>query len=252
MDAKTSFFSRINESLQSEGKGPDGLTTDTPDEDFDFEITESGRTEMGKYAGEADDDTFDGMEFSISTTTGRVNTDRSMNTIGTIGTIDTENTIEPAGPEFMDITTSTRSGDSKSQQENEKSESQTTTGPQTAASPGESFQLLLPLPEHLERQKSAPRAIPQGQAAQPQQSALGAPPSQANSAGSSGSAFLNHILNSTATTFSNTHISHTPPTHISTSYESSHFGKRARSGVRTWIFLFFTVVRIVFLPAFAF
>jgi hypothetical protein len=26
-------------------------------------------------------------------------------------------------------------------------------------------------------------------------------------------------------------MSHTPPTHISTSYEASHFGKRPRSGV---------------------
>mmetsp|Transcript_123897 Transcript_123897/g.185191 ORF Transcript_123897/g.185191 Transcript_123897/m.185191 type:complete len:617 (+) Transcript_123897:470-2320(+) len=229
MDAKTSFFSRINANLGREERSADGMTTDTPDEDFDFEITESGRTTIGKSAAGVDDD-FDGMEFSISNTTGRVNTDRSMNTIGTIGTIDTENSIEPAGSEFMDVTASTRHADAAAEEESDRSDSQPAPHSQTTASPEHSFQPLLPLPEHLERRKSAPRAIPQGQSAQPPQSALGAPLSQPSSAGSSGSAFLNNILNSAATTFNNTHISHTPPTHISTSYEASHFGKRQRSG----------------------
>lgn len=82
-------------------------------------------------------------------------------------------------------------------------------------------------------QRSAPRAIPRASAPQQvvpaaQQTALG---SQPNSAGSSGSAFLNNILNPSASTFNNTQMSHTPPNDVSTSYEVSHFGKRQRSGV---------------------
>jgi len=56
------------------------------------------------------------------------------------------------------------------------------------------------------------------------------PSSQASSQGSSGSAFLSSVLNPTATTFGNSHLSHTPPTALGTSYEASHFGKRARAG----------------------
>ena len=78
------------------------------------------------------------------------------------------------------------------------------------------------------QQRSAPQAIPTKVLPGHQQTAaVGSRPS---SAGSTGSAFLNHILNP-AGTFNGTHMSHTPPTHISTSYEVSHFGKRPRSGV---------------------
>ncbi|CAJ1970390.1 unnamed protein product [Cylindrotheca closterium] len=79
----------------------------------------------------------------------------------------------------------------------------------------------------LQPQRSAPRAIPDSTKKSidhPQTSG-----SRPSSAGSTGSAFLNNILNP-ASTFNNTHLSHTPPTHISTSYEVSHFGKRPRSG----------------------
>lgn len=58
-----------------------------------------------------------------------------------------------------------------------------------------------------------------------------APPSQPSSVGSSGSTFLNNIMTPSATTFNNTQISHTPPTHLATSYEASHFGKRRRADV---------------------
>ena len=125
MDAKThaksSFFSRINANLGREDTGlADGLASGTTDVDIDFEITESGRTTIGRNVGGPEDETFDDMEFSITNTTGRVNTDRSMNTVGTIGTIETENTIEPAGHEFMDIATSTRSAQSTAQQGNDR------------------------------------------------------------------------------------------------------------------------------------
>jgi hypothetical protein len=64
------------------------------------------------------------------------------------------------------------------------------------------------------------------------------PQSQPSSHGSSGSAFLSSMLNPSGSAFGhnsiNSHqlsmLSHTPPTALGTSYEASHFGKRARSG----------------------
>jgi len=54
--------------------------------------------------------------------------------------------------------------------------------------------------------------------------------SQPSSHGSSGSAFLSSVLNTTHTASTGLLLSHTPPTTLGTSYETSHFGKRARSG----------------------
>jgi len=70
------------------------------------------------------------------------------------------------------------------------------------------------------------RSIPVPQP--PQSSLLQPTQSQASSQASSGSAFLSSVLNPTASTFGNTQLSHTPP--VASSYEVSHFGKRARSG----------------------
>ena len=81
-----------------------------------------------------------------------------------------------------------------------------------------------PPPRHDHYTRSSPRAIPS------KKPSVEAPP-QAGSAGSTGSNFMNNILNSTGGTFNNTQMSHTPPTQASTSYEASHFGKRQRSGV---------------------
>jgi hypothetical protein len=78
--------------------------------------------------------------------------------------------------------------------------------------------------------RSDTRAIPISTTFIPHQQLTMGATSQASSAGSTGSAFLNNILNP-ASTFNNAHLSHTPPTQVSTSYEVSHFGKRARSGV---------------------
>ncbi len=52
-----------------------------------------------------------------------------------------------------------------------------------------------------------------------------------NSAGSTGSSFLSGIFNPVGSTVGGLQLSHTPPTLLSTSYESAHFGKRLRSGV---------------------
>jgi hypothetical protein len=73
--------------------------------------------------------------------------------------------------------------------------------------------------------KPRPIPVPKGQLKQSGMQSQ----SQASSQGSSGSAFLSSVLNPTASTFNNTQLSHTPPT-FGTSYEASHFGKRARSG----------------------
>ena len=184
-------------------------TLEASDFDIDFGVTESGRTMiLGKY----DDGTFDDMEFSI-TNSGRTTemgnvtmSERTMDTVGTIGTIG-DSTIGSVSSSILDST--------RSVPEN------------TQSAVGNTHSMLSNAATH----RSAPRAIPKptGTPNPPQQpSSL---PSQPNSAGSSGSAFLSNILNPTASTFNNTQLSHTPPTHISTSYEASHFGKRARSGV---------------------
>ena len=193
------------------------------DFDIDFGVTESGRTMvLGKYAG--DDGTFDDMEFSITpTTAGNVQSERSMGTIGTIGTIG-DSTVGSISSSIMD---STRSAAIKEEEQSLQTQSH---GQNATSGDQQTFQPLVPLPEHNQRQRSAPRAIPSSDS-QTTPSALGHPQSQASSAGSSGSAFLNNILNPAGATFNNTQMSHTPPTHISTSYEASHFGKRARSGV---------------------
>lgn len=91
---------------------------------------------------------------------------------------------------------------------------------------------LLPLPEHSERERSAPRAIPNAKAASAHnQSMAPPPPSLPSSAGSTASTFLNNLMDPAASTFNRTQFSHTPPNQVATSYEASHFGKRARSGV---------------------
>lgn len=59
------------------------------------------------------------------------------------------------------------------------------------------------------------------------------PQSAGSSHGSTGSGFLSSVLNPAGSTFHNNNysmLSHTPPTALGTSYEASHFGKRARSG----------------------
>lgn len=231
MDARSKFFARMDASLESERLKMDEPSLDGADIDFDF--TESGRTMVsGKYAG-GDDSTLDDMDFSIigsSRTLG--NTERSMATIGTIGTIDTETSIGTVSSNMMDTAYSNRSTDSKSNPK-KKTASQQWEAPENSGSHQQSFPALVPLPEHPQRQRSAPRAIPraQQQVVPPQQPALGPPSSLPSSAGSSGSAFLNSLLDPAASSFNHAHMSHTPPTHISTSYEASHFGKRARSGV---------------------
>lgn len=91
---------------------------------------------------------------------------------------------------------------------------------------------LLPFPEHTTSHKSAPRAIPNAQTSAAQNQTMAPPPSsQPSSAGSTASAFLNNLMDPAASTFNSTQYSHTPPNQVSTSYEVSHFGKRARSGV---------------------
>ena len=102
----------------------------------------------------------------------------------------------------------------------------------------EAFQSLLPLPEHPTRQRSAPRAIPISKppsSVAQTQFTTGHSASQPSSAGSTASTFLNNLLDPAASTFTGTQISHTPPDQIATSYEVSHFGKRARSGVSTFV-----------------
>jgi hypothetical protein len=77
------------------------------------------------------------------------------------------------------------------------------------------------VPDRIQSQSRSPaKAIPK-QPSLPVGSSLSHPD---NSGGSTGSSFLSGLFNPAQ-------LSHTPPTLCSTSYESSHFGKRLRSGV---------------------
>jgi len=219
MDAKAKFFARMDASFQAEGKMMEEPALEAEDFDIDFGVSESGRTMvLEKYGG--DDSTLGDMDFSM-TNSGRLTvemantpvvSERSMGTIGTIG----DSTI---GSISSSILNSTRSVPTNKEEEHVPPQNSTSTAQQP-------FQPLVPLPERPQRQRSAPRAIPK---AAPQVAQSG-PPSQSGSAGSTGSAFLDKILNPAASTFNNAQMSHTPPTHVATSYEASHFGKRARSG----------------------
>lgn len=237
MDARARFFARMEDEhkYQDDYDGMSGL-------EVDFRVTESGRTTLNND----DDDTLDGMDFSmLGSARALGNTDRSMQTVNTIDTNYTEGTIGTATSSILD----SRSTDKPSDRSGESSTPDEKLAPMGTRSSSkknqhadreqkqpqqqqQGFQPLLPLPEHATRQRSAPRAIPKAAASQTSQALnLGPSASQPSSAGSTASTFLNNLLDPAATTFNNTHMSHTPPNQISTSYEASHFGKRARSGV---------------------
>eukprot|EP00526_Cylindrotheca_closterium_P006501 CAMPEP_0113620644 /NCGR_PEP_ID=MMETSP0017_2-20120614/10526_1 /TAXON_ID=2856 /ORGANISM="Cylindrotheca closterium" /LENGTH=585 /DNA_ID=CAMNT_0000530325 /DNA_START=41 /DNA_END=1798 /DNA_ORIENTATION=- /assembly_acc=CAM_ASM_000147 len=167
---------------------------DNIDFDIDFDVNEAGRSiALGKYDS-INESQFDTMNFGQK---GTIRVDNEMN----LGNF-TPTTI---GESRLKHTT----------------DHQSTSRSEYQAQP--SFSLS----GQLESQRSAPRSIPvstKQSVDHPQTSG-----SRPSSAGSTGTAFLNNILNP-ASTFNSTHLSHTPPTHVSTSYEVSHFGKRPRSG----------------------
>ena len=238
MDARAKFFARMEANLEAERSSWPGKDdpSESSDVDLDFSMTESGRTvaqvvvSAGKYAGvfERDEESSDGMDFSI-TSSGRTvehwNQHLSERSAGVISimTIEESGEDNDGNADNLSTASSARSPPKEAPQQPQQEQPQ-------------QFQPLLPLPEHPQKQKSQPRAIPTSTQVVPP-SILGAPPSsQPSSVGSSGSAFFNNLLSPAASTFNNTQLSHTPPNHIATSYEASHFGKRARSGVRAALY----------------
>lgn len=195
------------------------------DDDFRVTVTESGQTAV--HNSDASDP-LDDMDFSI------LASGRTMETID-----------RPAGKSdrlgLRESSSKDASSDLDSQSHIKKNQSIDQRQRQQHQS--ESFQPLLPLPDHPTRPRSAPRAIPNSKPptaqTQTQGTTVDPPASRPSSAGSTASAFLNNLLDPAASTFNNTQISHTPPNQIATSYEASHFGKRARSGVSTSTGVFF-------------
>lgn len=82
--------------------------------------------------------------------------------------------------------------------------------------------LMSSLPEH-----QAQQAIPQQQ--QQQQVVANPHRTRSRSRGDSTASFLNGLYPTQQP------ISHTPPTHMGTSYENNHFGKRMRAGVSLYV-----------------
>lgn len=212
MDARAPLFARMegDRKLHDDYEG----INDMSDVDFGFTLNESGR---GVFEPSDDDDTLDGLDFTaLSPGHGR-----PLDTADGTGRADSTRSAMLDGQ--------STSGFSKDRSFSLDSQSSNITS-QSPERKQQSFQPLLPLPEHPTIQRSAPRAIPKAPQSHNQPVMSTHPSSQPSSAGSTASAFLNNLLDPAATTFNNTHMSHTPPNHIATSYEASHFGKRARSG----------------------
>lgn len=209
MDARAHPFS----TMEAERKFHDDFDID---DDFRVTVTESGQTAV--HNSDASDP-LDDMDFSI------LASGRTMETID-----------RPAGKSDRLGLRESSSKDASSDLDSQShmKTNQSIDQRQRQQHQSESFQPLLPLPDHPTRPRSAPRAIPNSKPPtaqiQTQGTTVGPPASQPSSAGSTASAFLNNLLDPAASTFNNTQISHTPPNQIATSYEASHFGKRARSG----------------------
>lgn len=168
---------------------------DNIDLDIDFDVNEAGRSiALGKYDS-INESQFDTMNFGQK---GNIRIDNDLN----LGNFTPASIGEPFPKHTNDDQSTSRS----------------------EYSAKSSFSLS----SQLQSQRSEPRAIPTST-----MQSIDYPPSSGSrpsSTGSTGTAFLNNILNP-ASTFNSTHLSHTPPTQVSTSYEVSHFGKRPRSGV---------------------
>lgn len=222
MDAKAEFFARMEAEHQKQGT----RSNDPRASGVDFAVTSSGRTTLRDGATDTD---LDGMDFSVLTS-GRsiMNTDRSAMTVGTIDTNFTAESLTSVSPEMLEDMADT-SAFSRNQQPttNSSLNLKEHSGRVPSNQQPPPFHQLLPLPEHPTRERSAPLAIPPSHVPVTQNLAV----SQPSSAGSTASGFLNSLIDPAASTFNSTHISHTPPTHMASSYEASHFGKRARSGV---------------------
>lgn len=230
MDTKEHLFARMETERKFSGDF---------DIDVDFHLSESGQA-SDEHAD--DSDNLDDMDFSMLVSGRNLgNTDRSMATGN--DTPDTNFADETSG--FVDSSTinsrstgkqSDRSREASSNVDSQSNNKIQSTDQKRHHHQQQQQQSFQPLPDHATRQRSAPRAIPNSKpsAAQTQQStSAGFLASQPSSAGSTASAFLNNLLDPAASTFNMTHFSHTPPNQIATSYEASHFGKRARSGVST-------------------
>ncbi len=221
MDARAQFCART----EGDRKFHDDYDGMNDMSDVDIGITENGQVAF-EHSDDDDDDSLDGLNFSVPANDRTLgSTEQSIATTDTIDTSYTDGAMVSVGSDSHSVNKASKD---RSSSMDSKSSNRTTQSPDRKQ---QSFQSLLPMPEHPTRQRSAPRAIPKPPQSQNQPFMSAHPASQPSSAGSTASTFLNNLLDPAASTFNNSFMSHTPPTHIATSYEASHFGKRARSGV---------------------
>jgi hypothetical protein len=248
MDPRATFFARMDNRLEDE-------QSENSDFDVDFSITESGRTITHSLAGkQVDKFNLDDMDFSV-TSSGRtieymnLNSERSANWFSerSAGSGGSSGNIKIGDSTVKDTNTPSMSLDFASNIQSDQSSAPTAPAPDS--SPQQTYSsrehALPQFPsqrikteeqqyqqEEQQQQRSAPVTIPKARQVVPSPAQPPSPQPQSNSAGSTGSSFLTTIMNQGAgSTFNHPLLSHTPPTHAATSYEASHFGKRARSGV---------------------
>ena len=214
-DAKAQFFARMNNDLATEGSersnGPNNV-------DIDFSFTESGRT-VAHMITDTNRSTDDIMDFDLTQSARSIaaGTDTSGSLAAGLSESERDELVKMFGSSNSGI-----DGLLSSATKPTGSFSKTTT--KSIPVPRVSDQNL--------QQTSSLLSQSGGQNSNPG-SLLPSHQQGASSYGSSNSAFLSSVLNPQGSTSSfspglQTPLSHTPP--AASSYEISHFGKRARSG----------------------
>ena len=220
-DAKARFFARMNNDFEDSERS----NNDPGNIDIDFSFTESGRTvaHMITDTGRSTDDM---MDFSVTQSTRSTMTtgDGGNNPVGAGGFTESERDelVKMFGPGSNGMDGLLAPPSSSSRGTNGVSTSTTTTR-------------SIPVPRVSNQNQQHPTNPLLSQNGQAANTSTLLPSHQpgGSSYGSSNSAFLSSVLNPQGSTPSyntglQTPLSHTPP--AASSYEASHFGKRARSG----------------------
>jgi hypothetical protein len=226
MDAKQRFFDTMEKEMV------DAIADSSRSEDhlgLDFSVTESGRT-VAHMIGE----TSSGRNYSVGQLDGEDDDDEDM---------DMEFSVASSGQgHLMGLTEAdqdemVKSFANSNNNTNAKSRDATSNDAEHPGAPSRDSGKA-PLYNTVSSARSIPVPAP-NKNYPPLMQQHQQPQSQGSSQGSSGSAFLSSVLNPTGSTFAGNYmnsqqqhqlLSHTPPTALGTSYEASHFGKRARSG----------------------
>jgi hypothetical protein len=241
--ARTRFIARMERER--------ALAEEEEENDIEFSITESGRTVTHTMEDSMRNAT-EGMEFTIGDSTRTsascmlTETEREdlIDTLQSTRTADISMLTDTEREDLIDTLQSTRTADTSMLTETEREDLMETLNSSRTVdicmlTDTEREDLIETLQDddeaatvhhsgkshvyHTTAAQPRPIPLPKGQLA-----SILPPQPQASSYGSSGSTFLSSVLNPIASTFGNI-TRHTPPT-LGSSYEASHFGKRARSG----------------------